>query len=100
MVCQEGWRSLGGASGTPKLLLKGIPAEANVSAVMWALQAQGIDVIESMIHLSSDDTVSEPFVELNSVDEQRDLLEMGRITIKRTMVPLRHRPPDIRDHHY
>lgn len=95
-------RSRASGSCGPRLLLRNLPAEASVRAVIWALQAQDVDVAESQVHLAGtaggpeaeegDDGAgvapSEAFVELNSADEQRALLELGTITIKRTPVEL------------
>jgi hypothetical protein len=93
-------RSPASGSCGPRLLLRNLPAEASVRAVIWALQAQDVEVAESQVHLAGaaggpeaeegDDGAgvapSEAFVELNSADEQRALLELGTITIKRTPV--------------
>jgi hypothetical protein len=55
---------------------------------MWSLQAQDVDVDESMIHLADvgEDGPAEPFVELKSTDDQQALLELGSLHIKKTPV--------------
>jgi hypothetical protein len=91
-------RRVSGSSAAPRLLLRNLPAEATVSAVVWALMAQDVEVEESMVHLAagggsgseeerSDESVAtEPFVELKSIQDQQELLALGTITIKRTRV--------------
>jgi hypothetical protein len=86
---EDAWSRGGVPPATaPKLLLEGLPAEVSASAVMWALQAQDVNVTEAMIHLAHNGG-DKPYVELNSVAEQQDLLELGSLTIKKTPVPLR-----------
>jgi hypothetical protein len=92
-------RGRASSSCGPRLLLRNLPAEASVRAVICALQAQDVEVAESQVHLAGRGgpeaeegndgagvAPSEAFVELNSADEQRALLELGTITIKRTLV--------------
>jgi hypothetical protein len=94
-------RRVSGSSAAPRLLLRNLPAEATVSAVVWALMAQDVEVEESMVHLAAgggsgaeeergDESVAhhaaEPFVELKSIQDQQELLALGIITIKRTRV--------------
>jgi hypothetical protein len=64
---------------------------------MWSLQAQDVDVDESMIHLADvgEDGPAEPFVELKSTDDQQALLELGSVRIKK--IPVRRRR--YRSHH-
>lgn len=57
---------------------------------MLVLQAQDIDIDEPMIHLGGGQGEgagpAEPYVELKSVEDQRALLELGSIRIRKTTV--------------
>lgn len=79
-----------GEASAPRLVLRGLPAEATAQAVMLVIQAQDIDVDESMIHLGEGQGEgagpAEPYVELKSVEDQRALLELGSIRIRKTTV--------------
>ncbi len=67
------------------MLLKNLPVDATTNAVMCALKAQDIEVQEESIHLE------QGVIEL-SEEDQKSLLELGSVIIKRVPVCCNPRP--------